>query len=401
MKILVVCQYYYPEPFRITDICEELVKRGNEVKVLTGEPNYPEGELYSGYENHERRDEIINGVEVHRCRIVPRKTGPVYRFLNYYSFVLSSLWYINSGRCLSSDNSSFDLVFVNQLSPVMMAYAGIAYKKRYKKPLILYCLDLWPESLLAGGIKKDSIVYKLFHLLSKRIYNKPDRLCVSSQLFSDYFQNEFNIDPAIVDYLPQYAEDLFGSVESKDNDTKEYHFTFAGNIGSMQSVDTILEAAESLLGEPVRFHIVGSGSELNNLQTYADTHDLSNVFFHGRQPLEKMPFYYKMSDAMLITLKADPVISLTLPGKVQTYMAAGKPIIGAVDGETNAVIHEANCGYCGAAGDAEELASNILKYLQDENKEQLGLRGKEYYDKHFSKTAFMKRMETIIESAME
>ena len=397
MKILVVCQYYYPAPFRVTDICEELVKRGHEVSVITGEPNYPEGEIYSGYEKHNHINEVINGVNVHRCRIIPRKTGVLYRFLNYYSFAVSSLAYVLSGKCKAKDGRPFDIVFVNQLSPVMMAYAGIAYKKKYKVPLVLYCLDLWPESLLAGGIKRKSFIYKVFHILSKRIYREADRICVSSQMFSDYMSDEFGIIKSNVEYLPQYAEDLFGFIKSSKNESGIYNLTFAGNTGSMQSVDTILKAAEMLLDEPIVFNIVGSGSELDSLMAFAKDHKLSNVIFHGRQPISSMPRYYEKSDALLVTLKADPIISMTLPGKVQSYMAAEKPIIGAIDGETANVIRSAKCGYVGNSEDVNSLVYNIKLFIKNDNKEILGKNARKYYKQHFNRDAFINQLESIMD----
>lgn len=159
MKILVVCQYYYPEPFRHPDICEELIKRGHEVTVVTGLPNYPMGEIYEGYRNGKKRDEVRNGVKIHRCFTIGRRHGVLFRFLNYYSYAFSSARYV---KRLSGE---FDVVFVNQLSPVMMANAAFAYKKRYGTKVVLYCLDLWPESLVAGGIKRGSLVYNIFRAL--------------------------------------------------------------------------------------------------------------------------------------------------------------------------------------------------------------------------------------------
>ena len=161
MKVLVICQYYYPEPFRISDICEELVKRGHEVTVITGIPNYPMGEIYDGYRHGKKRDETINGVRVHRCVTIGRKTGAFHRLLNYCSYAISSSAYV------SKLEGKFDVVFVNQLSPVMMAAAGINYKKRFNKKLVLYCMDLWPESLVAGGIRRDSIVLLLTHTVQQ------------------------------------------------------------------------------------------------------------------------------------------------------------------------------------------------------------------------------------------
>ena len=156
MKILVVCQYYAPEPFRIADICRALAERGHQVTVVTGTPNYPEGEIYPGYEKGARRDEMLDGVRVHRCPLVPRKTGALHRFLNYYSFVWSAEQYLRGLR------ENFDVVFVNQLSPVMMAQPGLTWAKKHGKKCVLYCLDLWPESLLMGGISRDSLIYRLF-----------------------------------------------------------------------------------------------------------------------------------------------------------------------------------------------------------------------------------------------
>lgn len=160
MRILVICQYYYPEPFRVNDICEEMVKRGHEVTVVTGTPNYPEGQIYQGYENKQKSDEVLNGVTIHRCPIIPRKTGTFYRFLNYFSYPYETQKYIKDLK--ASDGKPFDVVFVNQLSPVMMAKPAIAYKQKYGTPVIMYCLDLWPESLVAGGVSRNSAIFRRF-----------------------------------------------------------------------------------------------------------------------------------------------------------------------------------------------------------------------------------------------
>ena len=199
MKILVICQYYRPEPFRISDICEELINRGHFVTVVTGEPNYPEGKIYKGYEHHQKSDELINGVAVHRCPVIPRKTGFIYRILNYFSFPVSAKRYIKKLE------TSFDVVFVNQLSPIMMAEPAIAYKKRTGVPILMYCLDLWPESLCAGGVNKKSLIYKFFYTISKKIYTNMDRILISSSAFCNYLKDEFNIADHKIEYLPQYA----------------------------------------------------------------------------------------------------------------------------------------------------------------------------------------------------
>lgn len=225
-KILVICQYYKPEPFRISDICEEMVRRGHEVQVVTGYPNYPEGKIYDGYGKGKHIDEIINGVKVHRCFEIPRGTGSVKRMLNYYSYAVTSTAYALSSKCRTSDGKPFDVVFCNQLSPVMMAHAAIGYKKRYKVPAIMYCLDLWPESLIAGGITRESLIYKYYHHVSKRIYRQVDKILITSRMFSDYFKSEFGIRKDRIEYLPQYAEDIFEEMPIKE-ENGIFDFMFA------------------------------------------------------------------------------------------------------------------------------------------------------------------------------
>ncbi len=386
MKILVICQYYTPEPFRHPDICEELVKRGHDVTVVTGLPNYPMGEICEGYRHGKKRNEVIYGVKVHRCFTVGRKHGIFRRFLNYYSYAFSSTHYVKHLQ------ESFDVVFVNQLSPVMMARAGLQYKKKHKVPLILYCLDLWPESLIAGGIKRGGLIYRFFHKTSARIYRQADRILVASRSFSAYFEKEFHICDTV--YLPQYAESVFDPVLCQKQPDGWIDLMFAGNVGTAQSVDTILKAARLTTDIPnLRWHIVGDGSELERLKKSAE--DLPQVIFHGRKPLSDMPAYYAMADAMLVTMQKDDALSLTLPGKVQTYMAAGKPIIGAIDGEAATAIQEANCGLCSRAEDAEALAKNIRQFLLSPYT-QLGQNASDYYKKYFQSSTFISRLESCL-----
>ena len=392
-RILVVCQYYYPEPFRISDICEEMVRRGHEVQVVTGYPNYPEGVLYEGYGKGKHIDEVINGVKVHRCFTIPRETGMVKRLMNYYSYPLSSSSFVRSNACVASDGKPFDVVFCNQLSPVMMADAAIAYKKKYKVPVVMYCLDLWPESLIAGGITRTSLIYKFFHHVSKKIYRQMDKILITSRMFSEYLSSEFGVEKERIEYLPQYAEGIFEQIPPREEDGT-YHFMFAGNIGAVQSVETVIRAAEKLKDELVKFHIVGGGTDLERIQELGK--GLENVVFYGRRPLEEMPSFYSKADAMLVTLAADPVLSLTLPGKVQSYMAVGKPIIGAIDGETKAVIEVAHCGFCGKAESVDDMVENIKKFIRSDRREEMGKNARKYYEENFEEKLFMDKINEVL-----
>ena len=387
MKILVVCQHYHPEPFRLTDICEELVKRGHTVTVLTGVPNYPRGEIFPGYEKHQRREEKINGVDVIRCTTVPRKQSVFFRVFNYFSYPIFAGW---KAVHMSDD---YDMVFVYQLSPVLMALPGIFYAKKHRKKLVLYCLDLWPSSLSAGGIGINSPIYHCFHVISRLIYRHADCILYTSRQFGSYFSSQFSIQAEKMAYLPQYSEDLFQPAAHSFGD--ELHLMFAGNLGAAQSVETILSAAEELKEyKQIWWHIIGDGCRYDALKAMAQ--HLDHVIFYGRQPLERMPDFYTMADGMLVTLMRDSLISLTLPGKVQTCMAAGKPIIAAADGEISFVIRDADCGYCVPAEDSHALAQAVLAFLRDPQKQEYGLHARRYFDGHFDRKIFFDRLEDVL-----
>lgn len=378
MKILVVCQYYYPEPFRLNDICEELVNRGHEVTVLTGVPNYPMGEIYKGYEK--KREEEIKGVRVIRTWTYPRGTGSVKRLLNYFSYPISA-WF-KAGKL----DDDFDVVLVNQQSPVMMAWPGIRYGRKHQVPVVMYCMDLWPASLVAGGVESTSLIYRIFFGISKKVYRGVDKILVTSRMFKGYLKDQFGVEEERIKSLPQYAEGIFEYLEPRKADEK-INLVFAGNIGTAQSLDTVVDAAARL--PDVTFHIVGDGVELERLKAKAG----ENVVFYGRRPLEEMPKFYAMADAMIVSLQADPVLSLTLPGKVQSYMAVGRPIIGVADGETKTTIEEAQCGYCGKAEDVDELVGNVKRFVESKDKEQMGKNARLYYEERYIRDRFMDKLE--------
>lgn len=390
MNILVIFQHYYPEPFRINDLCEDLVNRGHKVTVLTGIPNYPEGHFYGGYKIGVKNEEIIKGVKVIRCPLLPRGKSKFTLSLNYISFALSA-----SLKALKL-KKDFDVVFAQQTSPVLMILPAIIYKRKYQNKILIYCLDPWPDSLVAGGIKEGSLIFSFFQPISKWIYNAADCLMVSSYGFIEYFQETFGFEKNRIRYLPQYAEELF-LPDYDHKKTDQLNLVFAGNVGKAQGVATIVKAAGLLKNYPkIVFHIVGSGSDLEACKELANELKLNNIIFHGRRPLDEMPEYYSMADAMLLTLKDQKSFSLTLPGKVQSYMAAGKAIIASANGETRRVIDEAKCGFSSVAEDYQAYAESILKFYQIKKREHFGNNARAYYEQHFSKEQFMVKLEKAL-----
>ena len=395
-KILFVTQHYWPEPFNSTDICEELVKRGYEVTVLTGQPNYPEGFIYPGYENCAITREERNGVVILRSKLHPRKTGVLHRVWNYYSFS----W--NASVLARDLPEGFDVVYSYQTSPVMMANPAITYAKKTGTPLFFHCIDIWPECLTVWGIKPGSPIYNYFRTVSRNIYSSADRLAITSEMFADYIRDTVGVQINDALYLPQYAEDIFESepanvsgICEKDFPPDKINIMFAGNVGAAQSVDTAIRAAALLKDEPFIFHIVGSGSELETCEDLANGFGVTNVVFHGRHPIEEMPAYYAKADVMLATFESSPILAYTLPRKIQSYMAARKPIIGTVLGASRRVINEAQCGFCCDAEDYVGLANACRKFAACDSHErmQMGDQGRAYYEAHFSKNGFFEILD--------
>lgn len=386
LKILAVSQHYWPEPFAIADVCEGLVAMGHEVTVLTGTPNYPDGDIYPGYEKGVRGSQERNGVHIRRVQIVPRGREIWQRVVNYYSFSSAAK------KAALRMEGECDVVLSFQTSPVMMARPALAYGEKHKVPVLLWCQDLWPESLTAGNIKRTSLIYKAYARVSRCIYGAADVLAVTSTSFSDYFKDVLHMDRPTV-YLPQYAEDIFaGDAEARSEyDPEKVNLTFAGNVGAAQAVNTLVEAGHYLEGdERFAIHVVGSGSELETLKKYKEEIGASCVDFHGRHPLAEMPSFYCSSDAMVATFADNTILGYTLPRKVTSYMAAGRPVLGTVTGEARRVIEEAGCGLCCDPEDPKGLARICQQFadMEPAEREAMGERGRRYYEEHFAKDSF-------------
>lgn len=389
MKLLIISQYYYPEQFLINDIAPELVRRGHKVTVICGIPNYPKGVFFEGYEN--RYEEMIDGVMVLRCKNVPRRKNPLSLFRNYISF------YRNANKLVDSLTDSYDVVLSYQLSPITMAIPAIRYKKSTGTPLLLYCLDIWPESAQAHVVFKGGLLYRYISCLSRRIYNDCSRILVSSAPFIDYLIHKDCVPRHKLAYLPQHADDsMINENLSKDIDDGRVHFMYAGNFGAGQTLDVIVRAAEVLKSRSdFVIDMVGDGSKKDELVKLITKLGVEDIFvFHGNQKREDMPSFYKKADVLLITLRGNNAVGNTMPGKLQTYMTVGKPILGAINGAAQEVINEARCGRCVCAGDSVGLARLMASYLDNPLQYAVcGNNARDYFRAHFTLEHFINGLE--------
>ncbi|MCQ2741757.1 MAG: glycosyltransferase family 4 protein [Bacilli bacterium] len=395
MKILVVSQQYWPETWRIVDTCERLVKDGNEVTVLCGLPNNDDGTLKKEYKDKSLWKQDRNGVKIIRVNEHPRNHGALNLYLKYKTYQRNAT---SLAKKLPGD---FDVVLVNQLSPVMQSDPAIAYARKHNKKILMYCLDLWPESLSVGGVVERGItkpIYRHYLKVSKKIYHSMDKILVTSPKYIDYLNEVCGVDKDKMGFLPQYGEELFQKkVEPKLDETREHNFVFAGNVGKAQDLQTLVKAASMLKErQDIAIHIVGSGSALQAVKDLAEKEGTSNVIFHGRIPLEEIPSVYAASDALLVNFAKGRLTSYVLPAKLQSYMAAGKPIVGCADGAVPHIIEEAKCGLCVNAGDHEALAKVITEIADADasTKEKYGKNAQEFSQAFFDPDKYFSVLES-------
>lgn len=401
MRILIVSQYFWPENFRINDLVLELKSRGHEIAVLTGKPNYPEGRFYEGYGFFRKSQELFENIPVYRVPMLPRRNGSgMHLALNYLSFAFFSSIFALFHR------KKYDVSFVFEISPITMVFPAIVHKKCYGTKLGLWVQDLWPESVSAAGKINSSLVQKVLNQIVKYIYKQSDKIFVSSKGFVLSILAKYN-DEAKIHYLPNWAEDVFLSTDidknKYSNDIPDgFIVMFAGNIGEAQDIDNILKAAlETQDEKSIKWIFVGSGRKKKWLEEQILKHNLSGtVTLLGRYPLEEMPNFYVHADMLLVSLKDEEIFNLTVPAKIQSYMAFGKPVAAMLNGEGASVIHDAKCGFAVAAGDYLSLVQSIYaaKSLEKNVLQEMGENGKRFYEANFSKDIIVSDLITNLQS---
>ncbi len=383
-KVLFFTNYFSPEIFRGNDIAFHLAKRGYDVTVLTNIPNYPEGRYYDGYGLFHRRKENVNGVKVIRVPVIPRGDGGKLRMaLNY----VSGLFFMYLYALHHALWHRYDVVFVQQLSPVFIGLPAVLVKKMQRAPIYYWLLDLWPDSLVAGGINNEGVI-KYIGKLTKHIYDNCSKILISSLGFRDILTSR-GVGDEKIEYFPNWCEDNIASGEVKEIPTLPdgFKIMFAGNIGEAQNFDNLMQVMLRLKdNHTIKWIIVGDGRKRDELRQFVERNSLdSTVYLMGRYDISYMSSFFKQADVLLVSLTNEFVFNSTLPAKVQAYMAASKPILGMMNGEGQYIIHDAECGYCVGAEDIDGFVE-IVKSLPSKDKSELlklGDNGHRYYERLF------------------
>lgn len=398
MKILIVTQYFWPENFRINDIALGLVQRGYSVEILTGKPNYPHGNFYEGYSFFSKKEEIWEGIKIHRSKLIPRGAAGGFRLMiNYFSFALfSSLKAI----FLKSD---FDKILVYEPSPITVGLPAIAYKIKKNTPIFFWVQDLWPQSVTAAGGVNNTLVIRLLDNLTRWIYKKSDKVLIQSEAFREILLKQQVADSKII-YYPNSVENFFKVIEPDHNILKTlptgFKIMFAGNIGESQDFETIIESVNivSKINPSIKWIILGDGRKKEFVEQKIKELNLENqVYLLGSFPVEQMPNYFSCADCLLVSLKKDYIFSLTIPSKIQSYLACGKPILASLDGEGGRILIEAKAGLVSNAQNPKLLADKVIEMegMSSDALRKMGENSRAYFDVNFERELLLNKLENI------
>lgn len=386
LSVLVVSQHYWPETFRINEVVESLRACGCDVEVIAGQPNYPKGKTFEGYNafgiGTERHP---SGYEIHRVPVIPRgKGGAISRIANYISFVFTSNlvgpWLARSKR--------YDVIFVYGISPILQGLTGVTFKYLKGAALVIWVQDLWPDTLEATGFVKNKYVLDAVGLLTRFIYRRADLLLAQSKGFMDKIRAVAGRQVPIA-YHPNPGD--LSLVEHSETSSSldlpaGFNVVFAGNLGKAQALETILDAAARIDDSEITITFVGDGSRSDWLRKEVARLELKNIRLVGRFPSEAMPGILGKASALLVTLNRADNLSITIPSKIATYLAAGRPVIACLDGEGAHIISEAKAGLTVSAEDSEGLATAILnlKNMSNESRRAMGAAGRHYFDRNLA-----------------
>jgi glycosyltransferase involved in cell wall biosynthesis len=390
MRLFIVTNHFYPESFRVNDIAFDRAQKGDEVTVLTGIPDYPEGHFHNGYSLFKKKVEYVNGVKVVHVPLIPRGDGSKVRMvLNYASSIFFFFFY----GWYQALFHKYDAVFVHDTSPAFISLPAVTVSKFQKIPLYHWILDMWPESLTAGGIQGGKF-YDYILKMMKRIYKRDTEILITSHGFKSLLM-ERGVAEERITYLPNWNDDAISSVDEGvlPELPDGFIIMFAGNLGFAQNMENLLAAANELKEEKdIHWVFVGDGRKKPWMDEYVKEHQLEDtVHLPGRYPIETMGAFFKKADVMLVALNDVLIFNLTLPAKVQAYMAAGKPILASLCGEGADIIKEANCGWSVPSNDYKELAALVSKIAKLDKAEldALGKNARSYYAQNFTREKCM------------
>lgn len=405
-KLLVATQYFYPENFRINDMCMEWVKRGYDVTVLTGIPNYPLGDIYNGYKR-EYKEEEWNGIHIIRLPVHERGHNLFTLFLNCWTYVHYGKKWVDKVVKENNGKFPFDTFFTFEVSPMTQALVGAYATKKYGVKSILYVQDLWPENVIEIMGIKNPIVIKPIERMVKKIYRDTNIILATSESFVKAIQDKIKDKSTIdkVKFWPQYAEDFYKPLKkNKPND--KFRICFTGNIGKTQGLEILAETAKLIKNDytkknreiDIEFVIVGDGRNKIEFINSIKKNDVEDMFIlMGKKPAEEIPEILSTCDVAFLSFANIDIFKMTIPAKLQSYMACGMPILASAIGETKRIIEEAGCGVCCEIGVSSALVDRIYYIISNKHElKAMGDNARKYYEMHFDRKELMDYIDEFL-----
>jgi glycosyltransferase involved in cell wall biosynthesis len=404
VRILIYSQYFWPENFGINQLANDLSDDGHIIEILTGMPNYPIGSFFKNYGGIRVKKEQWKNISIFRIPIIPRGANKGFNlFLNYLSFIVS-------GSILSPillNNRKYDLIFVYGVSPILQALPAILLGKLKRIPVVLWVQDLWPESVSANGHLKSPMLLKILDCVVSFIYTHCDLILGQSNSFVKHIGK---LTKRKVVFFPNSVDKFF--YDSKNTKKlahdnifyNKFSILYAGNVGSAQGIDVFIDAAKKLRkNSAIRFIIIGTGSRIDWVKQQKKEFNLNNLILGGVHPIEEMPDILKKASVLYLTLKKEKIFEMTIPNKLQAYLAVGRPILASVDGEAAKIINTSGAGVAVEAENLNLLVNTILDlYKMPKNRlAQLGKNGKKYFKSHFDNRLLIKRLNSILEELIK
>lgn len=393
MKILIFSQYFYPESFRVNTLAKELVNRGHEVTVVTGFPQYPYGEIYEGYGFDIPYEKEWNGVKVERMKVLPRGHNSISMLMNCVSYVIEGYKWVN--KC----KEKFDAVYVFEVSPVTVGLPAIKYKKKFGTPVFFNVQDLWPENVIEVLGIRNKLIINVINKIVDYIYKYSDKILCASNGFVENIANRGVSRDKLI-YWPQFCEEPdYENLVKPDCYSDEYfNIVFAGNLGYAQGLDLMIDTAELVKNENIRWYLVGDGRAKEELVNKVKEKQLAdNVFFIGKVSEHEANCYVSFADCAYLSFTDNEIFKMTIPAKLQTYLACGAPIFAVADGETKKIIEDGNCGICTTSVDKLEV-SQVLKNFLKESAQKYDYRNKskKMYKLHFQKDTLIDNLIKLL-----
>lgn len=400
MRILIFTNHFYPENFKVNDIAFDLTDRGEEVTVITGLPNYPQGKIFQGYGLFKNRREIINGVRVIRLPLVPRGNGGSLRLmLNYFSYLISLLLYFPI-----LVTHKYDTVFVHETSPVFIGIPAVLYKRIRKVPLFFWVLDLWPESVQAASNMSNKYILNALNSLVKWIYTYCDKILITSKGFQKSICEKGDFERKI-EYLPNWSEQIFEKhviVEPEENALPDgFKIMYAGNIGEAQNIETLASLANRMKSLPVKWIFLGDGRKKDWLERYIADNNLEEVIYLlGRFDVRYMPYFFEQANMMLFSLKDDEIFKLTVPARLQSFLAMGKPIVAMIEGEASEVIINSAAGVVSDCYNIESISKQLKQILENDScLKDMSVNAQTYYNANFRRDFVLDKLYKIMKES--